>query len=683
MGIFRDIDLASNLLALEGDTTCVAVKEMMLNEAVSGEDAFEERTTRTNLETLLALCVDEAEDAKLIHPKLVSIQNVSEEFDTAPVMKWLKSCQIGHSSSCISTTPPLSETLTLVDCVETMICRHNHIDHTCGLRCSGKKICTVQVEPAHLDKPGYEYLALSYVWGETRPAKWDPTENEDANPKPPSSIVLGPRLVKVAATISDAVQVTMALGRRYLWVDQYCIDQENPVNKGKQIRQMRRIYEKADIALVAAAGEDANYGLPGVHDRKRTVPLTLNVAGVTVRSIPRLPQKVILSSAWATRGWTYEEAFLSRRRLVFLDDQVYYECNVSHACERIAVSEEKGPAGEPLVPLLTLFGANVASQLRELVQASDRYREVQKTDQNDAPQPVPQMEHFSSYLSAVTGFTQRTLTRPVDSLHAFIGMMEKFQDHQTVPIYHVWGVPFPAGSEVSSTDCTRFFATGLCWSHHAPFQEDDEGGNWDSEGRIYYIWIHETRASRRPKFPSWAWAGWEGKVDFPMSMRSGGHGLLENVMCHVCFRNGDGDASSLTLESLAQLNRSNGPGASHPRTLVLIAPVIPPFLLDDSNFTGVHVRLDAENADSLDSLSRFVRVKGWKKKLGQGKDIHCVWMGQLGPEGWGLVLARDRNRKRKDGDTYHRLGIIEITIDKAMVGNTDIRKWDVRTFEIA
>jgi hypothetical protein len=77
-------------------------------------------------------------------------------------------------------------------------------------------------------------------------------------------IVLGPRLrlVDVADNFADAIEVTTALGRRYLWVDHYCIDQEDAVKKGKQIQQMRRIFEKADITFVAAAGEDANYGLP-------------------------------------------------------------------------------------------------------------------------------------------------------------------------------------------------------------------------------------------------------------------------------------------------------------------------------------------------------------------------------------------------------------------------------------
>lgn len=133
---------------------------------------------------------------------------------------------------------------------------------------------------------------------------------------------------------------------------------------------MRRIYEKADAALVAAAGEDAKYGLPGMHSQMRTRPQTLKVAGVTVRCVPSLPQMVIKSSVWATRGWTYEEAFLSRRRLVFLDDQVYFECNAAHSCDRISVS--------PGVALLPLFGTTEDELVASLSQDSESYHNLQR-----------------------------------------------------------------------------------------------------------------------------------------------------------------------------------------------------------------------------------------------------------------------------------------------------------------
>ncbi len=38
-------------------------------------------------------------------------------------------------------------------------------------------------------------------------------------------------------------------------------------------------------------------------------------------------------SDWITRAWTYQEALLSRRRIIFTDEQVYYECESMYCYE--------------------------------------------------------------------------------------------------------------------------------------------------------------------------------------------------------------------------------------------------------------------------------------------------------------------------------------------------------------
>src|ERR1700677_1024332 len=40
------------------------------------------------------------------------------------------------------------------------------------------------------------------------------------------------------------------------------------------------------------------------------------------------------------RGWTYQEAILSRRCLIFTDQQVYFVCRLTTSCE--AVTEQPG-----------------------------------------------------------------------------------------------------------------------------------------------------------------------------------------------------------------------------------------------------------------------------------------------------------------------------------------------------
>ena len=49
------------------------------------------------------------------------------------------------------------------------------------------------------------------------------------------------------------------------------------------------------------------------------------------------PRSDIAKSKWNTRAWTYQEALLSRRRLVFTPRQVYFQCRGMHCVESISV----------------------------------------------------------------------------------------------------------------------------------------------------------------------------------------------------------------------------------------------------------------------------------------------------------------------------------------------------------
>ena len=97
-----------------------------------------------------------------------------------------------------------------------------------------------------LDK---RYACLSYVWGDV-PADKTSCDNEP--------------LADIPQTVADAIVVTQQLGIRYLWVDRYCIGQDNAAEKHATISNMDSIYRNACITIVAAAGSDSNYGLPGI-----------------------------------------------------------------------------------------------------------------------------------------------------------------------------------------------------------------------------------------------------------------------------------------------------------------------------------------------------------------------------------------------------------------------------------
>jgi hypothetical protein len=162
-----------------------------------------------------------------------------------------------------------------------------------------------------------DYLALSYVWGHMKQSPV-PLVAGESNTNSTSDIF--PR------TIEDAMKVVRRLGYRYLWVDRYCINQNNAAEKHTQIRDMGRIYANAVATIVAVGGNDSEAGLPGVTIVQRTEQPSAMIKGrLLVSTLPHLTY-FLDRFTWASSGWTYQEAMLSRRCLFFTEMQVYFVC---------------------------------------------------------------------------------------------------------------------------------------------------------------------------------------------------------------------------------------------------------------------------------------------------------------------------------------------------------------------
>ncbi|KAH8681658.1 hypothetical protein BX600DRAFT_447091, partial [Xylariales sp. PMI_506] len=137
-------------------------------------------------------------------------------------------------------------------------------------------------------------------------------------------------------TIQDAIALTRGLKQRYLWVDSLCLLQNDRHDLDEGVEVMDLVYEKALLTIVAACGHDSNSGLPGVR------PGTRNAENGTVEVLPGvylgiycMLDRLFNRTSHASRAWTLQEQALSRRVLYFVDDKVYFRCQVSTRCERI------------------------------------------------------------------------------------------------------------------------------------------------------------------------------------------------------------------------------------------------------------------------------------------------------------------------------------------------------------
>lgn len=162
--------------------------------------------------------------------------------------------------------------------------------------------------------PFPRFAALSYVWG-------DP-ESDEIHAKKSNqdtlSIPGGLRLGSLPKTISDAMIVCMELDIPYLWVDRFCILQDDEDHKHAQILAMDAIYSNSSITICAAVVQTSK---PFSRPRSRT-------AGMEI--LPILPglSDSLMDRPWHQRGWTFQEHKLSNRLLLFTDWQLFFKCYV-------------------------------------------------------------------------------------------------------------------------------------------------------------------------------------------------------------------------------------------------------------------------------------------------------------------------------------------------------------------
>ncbi|CZT16698.1 uncharacterized protein RCC_02533 [Ramularia collo-cygni] len=166
------------------------------------------------------------------------------------------------------------------------------------------------------------YVAVSYVWGKKERAT--------------NAFVLahddGKRMVdfqNTPATLRDAIHLVSQLNLQYIWIDQLCVTQDDPDDKVANIRKMGVIYSMATFTLVAATGFDAEAGLTRLHNRQRPheMELTAKHQGKSISFLPEREtiDQIVQGTTWAKRGWTFQEQFLSTRRIIFTDEEVFYQ----------------------------------------------------------------------------------------------------------------------------------------------------------------------------------------------------------------------------------------------------------------------------------------------------------------------------------------------------------------------
>jgi hypothetical protein len=362
---------------------------------------------------------------------------------------WLEICFTQHGDVCEASRLPALENLRVIDC------------ETRGI---------VYLPTSH------DYVALSYLWGNR--TELDPEHDQRG--------ILPSRCPLV---IEDAIVAVKRFNFRYLWVDRYCINQDDEKEKHTQIANMDSVYSAAKLTIIAAAGEDPSFGLPGVSERAREPQPQFKLSGLNLVSSLDNPARLIKNSRWMARAWTYQEGLLSRRRVIFTSEQVYFQCLGMYCLESILLPQEAEDISNPY-------------SIRE----HNNYQVFPTL--NIRPWPGSLIERLNEY-------AERDLSYESDRLNAALGVLKTFEKAE-IPIYHFWGLPLfdirltliNLLSELRIGYSTQF-ACGLAWDVRQP-------------------------GKRNTNFPSWSWVGWSAWQDmnfeFVNTLDDGVNGYRYRVM---------------------------------------------------------------------------------------------------------------------------------------------------------
>jgi hypothetical protein len=217
------------------------------------------------------------------------------------------------------------------------------------------------------------------------------------------------------------------------------------------INQMDRVYSKACATIIASTCKSPQDSLLGVHGPPQGEHTELGeVRFVELGDIP----DEVLRSEWASRGWTYQEAYLSQRRLIFTQGGVIFLCN--QEC------------------------------LRETQRNYYGSFQRDRNPPHDFSWMLPGGgDPLARLQSQITQYSQRSLTFEEDILRAFQGVMRHYETSSTAKlISHLWGLPVSYDTSANTVP-----------SHEARIT-------------ICLCWYHSQPTERRKDFPSWSWTGW-------------------------------------------------------------------------------------------------------------------------------------------------------------------------------
>ncbi|KAK8039857.1 hypothetical protein PG993_008268 [Apiospora rasikravindrae] len=280
----------------------------------------------------------------------------------------------------------------------------------------------------HQPAGAVRFVALSYMWKGGGKEEFQLLKTLVDTLKVPGSLASVP----LPGILTDAMALCKDLNESYLWVDRLCIIQDDPASKMRQIQAMDAIYRSATFTIAAALNENDGVGLPGYKNVPRyptsSTARPVHEAAVTDRGFyPNSSDRIVSSSRWNTRGWTFQERLLSRRTIFVTEHEVRFECPETRGSEPETWSLEDMEL-LPHVNLRILLRCK-PDEVDDLLRRKKEEEAVEWAHGYVSTQVMSAAVDWTrrepptlvNYCRWVEEYTRRQLTFPSDTLHAFAG----------------------------------------------------------------------------------------------------------------------------------------------------------------------------------------------------------------------------------------------------------------------
>jgi len=236
---------------------------------------------------------------------------------TAQISRWLQTCSYSHKSCNGVSEPQMLPTRVLEILSQRMV----------------RLKVTNKAEAAR-------YTTLSHAWGNGNTAQTTSSTLPSFQNNIPWELL--------PKTFQEAIQVTLRLGLKYIWIDSLCIVQDNVEDWRQEGSQMSSIYSRSYLTIAATKSSSSDGGCFTVSDPRyvsRTYKLKdayceeytihvrdeLDYTTVKSGSPSRLPVPLYLPLL--SRAWVFQERLLSTRILHFGPQKLMWECFSCSTCE--------------------------------------------------------------------------------------------------------------------------------------------------------------------------------------------------------------------------------------------------------------------------------------------------------------------------------------------------------------